>query len=438
VPLFPGLIPVGAKIGAVLAPYSPALTHGAKWGMRLAPFVRREAARLRERNPELSRKLYRRSRMLFVGAAATGCFVGATSLDYVDYGDERRYRLMTYSPETQAEVGRSEAEHLLEGAYKDVVLPTDHPLTCTMWRIAHRLIDAIEPGQEQVPKPDWKIHVIADTTRNAFALPSGDIFVHLGMIETAGDEDCLAAVLGHEIAHVIARHGIEKLSRNDMISIPMSFLYSLQLSWGILSAIPYIMIENSLISICLRLPNSRVMETEADILGCRLMHRAGYDPYQAVTLWKRMNHMQYEDNPKLNPAVQDSLEFLSTHPTENTRIKKLNELCVDLQPAGPQKRIHALSETRKKLNGFKRFIGTRGQEDYTIEEWADFLHPRLAKVRERVKKEQGEKGTTTTDGNTTSFSSLETAKKSEPGCTHPHYPPHENRARKIAFVNLAS
>jgi len=286
----------------------------------------------------------------------------------------------------------------------------------------------------EVPKPGWEIHVIADATRNAFALPSGDIFVHLGMIETAGDEDCLAAVLGHEIAHVIARHGIERLSRNDMISIPMSFLYSLHLSLGILLAIPSILIEKSLISICLRLPNSRAMETEADILGCRLMHRAGYDPYQAVTLWKRMNNMHYEDNPKFNPAVQDSLEFLSTHPTEHTRINKLNELCVDLQPEGPQKR----SETNKKLNGFKRFIGTRGFEDYTIEEWAKFLHPRLAKARERVKKEQGEKGTTTTDGNTTS-SSIETAEKSEPGCAHDHYPPPENRRkRKITFVNLAS
>jgi len=105
VPLFPGLIPVGAKIGAVLAPYSPALNFAARWGMRFAPFVNREAARLRVKNPELSRKLHRGSRMLFGGAATTGCFVGATSLDYVDYGDGRRYRLMTYSPEMQAEIG---------------------------------------------------------------------------------------------------------------------------------------------------------------------------------------------------------------------------------------------------------------------------------------------------------------------------------------------
>lgn len=153
----------------------------------------------------------------------------------------------------------------------------------------------------------WEVVVFRDNSPNAFALPGGKIGVHTGMFSVAKNKDQLAAVIGHEIGHVIARHGNERVSQNQLAGGSVKILESLGkptvasalgigAKFGIL------------------LPFSREHESEADLIGLELMAKSGFDPRQSVELWKNMSALS---GGKPN-------ELLSTHPSDATRIKQLN------------------------------------------------------------------------------------------------------------------
>ncbi len=162
---------------------------------------------------------------------------------------------------------------------------------------------------------DWEVVFFDDDSLNAFALPANKIGVHTGLINLVDNQDQLAAVIGHEIGHVIAQHSNERLSQKtavdkgvvliSAISRPESTLGKVALSslgvgaqYGII------------------LPFSRTHESEADILGLDYMAKAGFDPRESVRLWQKMSAAS--NGPK--PA-----EFLSTHPSHESRINDLNE-----------------------------------------------------------------------------------------------------------------
>jgi len=163
-------------------------------------------------------------------------------------------------------------------------------------------------------RPDykWEFTVIdAPDTVNAFALPGGKVAVYTGLLPVAQDSAGLAAVLGHEIAHAIARHGAERMSQamgaeavgtvlavglggsNPQTANAVMQLYGLGAQVGVL------------------LPWSRTQESEADHIGLILMAKAGYDPEAALALWQRME--------KLEGKGSQPAEFLSTHPGYGTR-----------------------------------------------------------------------------------------------------------------------
>lgn len=153
----------------------------------------------------------------------------------------------------------------------------------------------------------WEVVVFRDNTPNAFALPGGKIGVYTGMFSVAKNKDQLAAVIGHEIGHVIARHGNERMSQNQLAGGSVKILESLGkptvagalglgAKFGVL------------------LPFSREHESEADIIGLELMAKSGFDPRQSVELWKNMSAL---GGSKTN-------ELLSTHPSDATRMKNLN------------------------------------------------------------------------------------------------------------------
>ncbi|PJZ45241.1 M48 family metallopeptidase [Leptospira brenneri] len=153
----------------------------------------------------------------------------------------------------------------------------------------------------------WEVIVFRDNTPNAFALPGGKIGVHTGMFSVAQNKDQLAAVIGHEIGHVIARHGNERVSQNQLAGGSVKILESLGkptvagalgmgAKFGVL------------------LPFSREHESEADLIGLELMAKSGFDPRESVNLWKNMSALG-GDKPN---------ELLSTHPSDATRMKNLN------------------------------------------------------------------------------------------------------------------
>lgn len=159
---------------------------------------------------------------------------------------------------------------------------------------------------------NWEVNVFVDDSANAFALPGGKIGVNSGLLKVARSQDQLAAVIGHEIGHVIAQHSNERMSIQYATQTGMQMLQALsgeaspekQQLFALLGL-------GSQVGIAL--PFSRKHEAEADLIGLQLMAKAGFDPRQSVTLWQNM------------AAANGSggLEFLSTHPANNTRINGL-------------------------------------------------------------------------------------------------------------------
>ncbi len=166
---------------------------------------------------------------------------------------------------------------------------------------------------------NWEVVVFEDKTLNAFALPGNKIGVHTGLIEFVDNADQLAAVIGHEVAHVLNKHGNERASQKAALNQGMSLIGALanptsttgQLAMGALG----LGAQYGIL-----MPYSRLHESEADIFGLNLMAKAGFKPGQSVVLWQKMDKASQGQTPP---------EFLSTHPSHQTRI-------ADLQKALPK------------------------------------------------------------------------------------------------------
>jgi predicted Zn-dependent protease len=152
---------------------------------------------------------------------------------------------------------------------------------------------------------NWQINLINDDTPNAFALPGGYIGVNTGLFTVAKNEAQLAAVLGHEVGHVVAHHPAERISRQMMVETGV----------GVVGGVTpeLVSIASSAATLGLVLPFSREQESEADTIGLQYMARAGYDPREAVTLWQNFAAAGSGGTP----------EFMSTHPAPGNRIANL-------------------------------------------------------------------------------------------------------------------
>lgn len=154
---------------------------------------------------------------------------------------------------------------------------------------------------------EWEFTLFKDDTPNAFALPGGKVGVNTGLFQVAKSEAQLAAVMGHEIAHVMAQHSAERMSR-DMVT---------QLGLVILGASvdnpQMVDLAANAATLGVSLPFGRSQEAEADRIGIIYMAKAGYDPREAITLWQNFAAVGGERPP----------EFLSTHPSPENRIERL-------------------------------------------------------------------------------------------------------------------
>lgn len=177
--------------------------------------------------------------------------------------------------------------------------------------IANKIIPQVKENPD--PK-QWEVLVFEDEQANAFALPGNKIGVYTGLLKYAKNQDQLAAVMGHEVGHVIAKHG------NERVSSQMATEAGLGIAAAVLGSTQN---ENSAMILAglglgvqygIILPFSRKHESEADLIGLDLMARSGFNPEESVTLWQNMAAAG------LSPP-----EFLSTHPSGETRIKQLRE-----------------------------------------------------------------------------------------------------------------
>ena len=164
----------------------------------------------------------------------------------------------------------------------------------------------------------WEFRVIDDERQiNAFALPGGKVAVYTGLLPVTRDDAGLAAVLGHEVAHAVARHGGERVSQQLLVQAGLAATTA-ALARGDPQTVRSV---GSLLgagaAVGLILPWSREQESEADHLGLIFMAKAGYDPHAAWALWIRM--------AEASRGRERPPEFLSTHPSHGTRIRRIEQ-----------------------------------------------------------------------------------------------------------------
>jgi len=267
-----------------------------------------------------------------------------------------RKRWIATSPEWEQQMGDREYRQLLRqfsGNPKFQVLPPTHPASRTVERVGSRIASsALEFAREQKIKHmlrtrkskggtskgrqqqgqsggdgdknsgDWTYTVVRSETANAFVLPGNHVFVMTGLFKFVRDEDDLAAVLGHEVAHNVARHAGEKISG--------SFLISMLARFALLADPSGVLVTLLLPAATLfrELPNSRVQETEADQIGVYISANACYDPRAAKRVFAAMKRGE-ELQEHMNSVGaggggggggQQPPEWLSTHPSHESRI----------------------------------------------------------------------------------------------------------------------
>jgi predicted Zn-dependent protease len=183
----------------------------------------------------------------------------------------------------------------------------------TVRRVASRIAGQIGGSASDFK---WQVSVVESPQVNAFCLPGGKMVVYTGIIPVAKTEEGLATVLGHEVAHAVARHGAQRVFQNQLVQTALiGASYSLsdvdyrerQTIMGLLGAGAQYGIM---------LPFGRDHEVEADQMGLKYMARAGYDPRESVAFWERMEQTSGNGQPP---------EFMSTHPSHGTRIRNLEE-----------------------------------------------------------------------------------------------------------------
>lgn len=161
-------------------------------------------------------------------------------------------------------------------------------------------------------KTPWEVKVFDSKEVNAFALPGGKIGVYTGLLKVTQNQDQLAAVIGHEVSHVLAGHSNERVSQQAATNAGLQ-VASIALGDGGIASEAAMGALGLGAQYGILLPFSRAHESEADLLGLDLMSKAGFDPRQAVNLWQNMAR-QGGDKPP---------EFASTHPADATRIQQI-------------------------------------------------------------------------------------------------------------------
>ncbi|MEW5833147.1 MAG: M48 family metallopeptidase [Campylobacterota bacterium] len=223
-----------------------------------------------------------------------------------------RTQFMMISTDQEMSLGASEAQKVLQKSK----LSTDKALQARVKRIGERI--AAVSGRSDFA---WEFNVIEDATPNAFCLPGGKVFFYTGILKIAENDDQIATVMGHEIAHALARHGAERLSMQTAsnigaqvlataLNIPAQYQNLYSQAYGITSQVGLI------------LPYSRKFEHEADQIGIYLMWKAGHNPLQALRFWENM--------ARLSRSSQKPPAFLSTHPADEERIAEIRAYIAQL------------------------------------------------------------------------------------------------------------
>lgn len=206
----------------------------------------------------------------------------------------------------------------LAKASRNGQLNSDSARTARVRGIARRLTARTGAFRSDAPGWAWEVNVIDSAEVNAWCMPGGKIAVYAGLIDKLkATDDEIAAVIGHEIAHALREHARERASQQINAGVVATGV-GVALGGGSGTMDMVGMVTN----LTFNLPNSRLHETEADRIGVELAARAGFDPHAAVSLWQKMRRLSGGAGP----------QWLSTHPSAETRIRDLTDYSARVMP----------------------------------------------------------------------------------------------------------
>lgn len=259
-------------------------------------------------------KQYTRSAVVLVMSVALASLVGCETNPYTG-----RSQLLMTSVSQEMQMG-AQAYDQVKSDPK--MRPSQDPREIEpVKRVAARIVEAAKRSKyaEMANQFQWEVTIIKDDkTPNAFALPGGKMAVYTGIFPMAKTEAGLAAVMGHEVVHALARHGAERMSQGQVTNAGLQVIGAAAGATGgggVLGQAAMAALGVGA-KVGVLLPFSRKHESEADYVGILLAADAGYDPREAVALWERMGQMSGGGGPS---------EFMSTHPSHETRIDQLKK-----------------------------------------------------------------------------------------------------------------
>ena len=253
-------------------------------------------------------------KQIILGAILALLFIGCSKAPITG-----RSQFITVSPQQELALGFQSAKQVLA---KEKV-STDPQKNAMVKRIGQRIAQVATNEYPVAKNFTWEFFVIQnDEEANAFCLPGGKVFVYTGLFKYAANDDELAAVMGHEIGHALARHGAERMSAGQLQQMGGQVLGAVMQGRGDPQNTAMVMQAFGIGSqLGIMLPHSRTQEYEADTIGLVLAAKSGYNPQSALTFWEK-----FAKSGKTAP------EYLSTHPAPANRIAKIRALLPRLMP----------------------------------------------------------------------------------------------------------
>ena len=253
-----------------------------------------------------------------VVAVASTALVGCVSNTTSNSSTTNRSQLMLVSEQEVMTQSAQAYDEVIAQARAQGVLNTNKALTARVQKIGDRLIAKAPTFRADSAKWDWEVNVITSKELNAWCMAGGKIAVYTALVEQLQlNDDEIATVMGHEIAHALREHVREQMSTQALKQGALNIASLFGVSNTTLN------IANTLAEVGVSLPFSRSHETEADELGLELMYRAGYDPQKGIKIWEKMM--------SLGSGNTGLAVLLSTHPADDERLANLTELAAQLK-----------------------------------------------------------------------------------------------------------
>lgn len=239
-------------------------------------------------------------------------------------GVDRKQQMSVLTPSSQQvdQLAQQQYAQVMDVAGKKGAVNQDAKQVARVRTIAQRLVPHTAVFRDDAVKWQWEVNVLQSDQVNAWCMPGGKIAVYSGLIERLSvTDDELAAVMGHEIAHALREHARERMGRAQATGAAAAVA---EMGVEIFTGVRLGGLSNTFGQAMFVLPNSRESEQEADRIGVELAARAAYDPRAAVSLWQKMAK---------ESAGRGALpQWLSTHPSHETRIRDLQDYAQRVMP----------------------------------------------------------------------------------------------------------